>query len=210
MGHPRTRSFLALLLVAAGTPAMAQSQGGSSGGTHSLSDRVDVAYQQKYLETPAEGRTDWMQFIVLWRGQPGWRMLRGITPEERAESERVYRQASAAATLAGHSIMGGYAGRAAYWAEVDHDDNVMFVLGKSYPIPPKDSTLVILVDRVDHVGGEPYVVGAAVINGHMSSEFEAKTWTSGDTTFMVRPSRNGLDVFLDNLKKDPAIAAFIQ
>jgi hypothetical protein len=30
------------------------------------------------------------------------------------------------------------------------------------------------------------------------------------STFTVRPPRNGLDVFLENLKKDPAIAAFIQ
>jgi hypothetical protein len=197
-------------LIATTTPAFAQSSGGSSGGTHSLSDRVDVTYQQRYIQTPADGRTDWMQYIILWRGQPGWRAFRGVTPEERAQSERTYREASAAATLANHSIVGGYAGRGAYWAEVDRDANTLTLLGKAYRIPPKDSTLVILVDRVDEVGGEAFVVGSAVINGHMSSEFETKTWTSGDTTFMVRPSKNGLDVFLDNLKKDPAIAAFIQ
>ena len=205
-----TRSFLALLLGAAATPAVAQSRGGSSGGTHSLSERVDLSYQQRYVETPADGRTDWMQFIVLWRGQPGWHSGRGATPDARSESEHAYREASAAATMAGHSIMGGYAGHAAYWAELDREANTLFVLGKAYPLPAKDSTLVILVDRVDHIGGEPYVVGAAVINGHMSSELQTKTWTSGDTTFMVRPSRDGLEVFLDNLKKDPAIAAFIQ
>jgi hypothetical protein len=137
-------------------------------------------------------------------------MGRGISPEERTESERVYREASAAATLAGHSFMGGYTGHGAYWAELDRDGNTLYVLGRPYALPPQDSTLVILVDRVDRVGGEPFVLGSAVINGHMSSEFETKTWTSGDTTFMVRPSKNGLDVFLETLKKDAAIAAFIQ
>ena len=121
MGQSRTRSFLAVLLIATTTTAFAQNSGGSSGGTHSLSERVDLSYQQRYVETPADGRTDWMQFIVLWRGEPGWHMGRGVTPQART-----------------------------------------------------------------------------------------KTWTSGDTTFMARPSKNGLDVFLDNLKKDPAIAAFIQ
>ena len=199
-----------LLLVAAATPVIAQSRGGGSGGTHSLSDRVDITYQQKYVETPADGRTDWMHFMVLWRGQPGWRMSRGITPEERTESERVYREASAAATLAGHSLMGGYSGRGVYWAEVDGEANTLVVLGKTYAVPPKDSVLIILVDRIDRVGGEPFIVGSAVIDGRMSSEFVTKTWTSGDTTFTVRPPKNGLDVFLENLKKDPAIAAFIQ
>jgi hypothetical protein len=211
MAYPTTRSSLALLLfVAAAAPAIAQNRGGGSGGTHSLSDRVDITYQQKYLETPADGRTDWMHFVVLWRGQPGWRTSRGVTPEERSQSERMYREASAAATLGGHNLMGGYGGHAAYWAEVDGEGNTLVVLGKTYAVPPKDSTLIILVDRVDYVGGEPFIVGSAVIDGHMSSEFIAKTWTSGDTTFTVRPAKNGLDVFLENLKKDPAIAAFIQ
>jgi hypothetical protein len=210
MGHPTTRSFLALLLIIVTTPATAQSRSGSSGGTHTLSDKVDITYQQSYSESSPGARTDWMRFIVLWRGQPGWRTSRGMSPEERSELEHEYRQASAAATLANHSIMGGYSGHAAYWAELDREADMLYVLGKPFAIPPKDSTLVILVDRVDHVGGEPFVVGSAVIYGHMSSEFETKTWTSGDTTFMVRPSSNGLDVFLETLKKDAAIAAFIQ
>jgi hypothetical protein len=202
--------YLALLVVTASAPAVAQTSGGTSGGTHSLSDRVDITYQQKYLQTPSDGRTDWMHFVVLWRGQPGWRTSRGVSPEERSESERAYREASASAALAGHSIMGGYAGRAIYFSELDHDGNTISILGRAYQLPPKDSTLIILVDRVDHIGGEPFIVGSAVIDGHISSELQTKTWTSGDTTFMVHPSKNGLDVFLEGLKKDPAIAAFIQ
>jgi hypothetical protein len=210
MGHSLTRSFLALMLVAA-APLMAQTRGGGSGGTQGLSERVQITYQQRYVET-SSGRSDWMRFIVLWRGQPGWQYSRGVSAEERRQSEQAFREASAAATLAGRSLMGGSSGRAAYWAEVDRDENTIYLLGAAYHVPVKDSTLVILVDRVDRVGGEAFVVGSAVIDGHLPSDLAPKTWTSGDTTFTVRPptSKTGLEVFLEALKKDPAVAAFIQ
>lgn len=208
MGHSRTRSFLALMLVTA-APLMAQTRGGSSGGTHGLSERVEITYQQRYVET-SSGRSDWMRFIVLWRGQPGWLYGRGVSPEEQRQSEQAYREASAAAALAGRSLMGGSSGRGTYWAEVDRDENTIYVLGTAYHVPVKDSTLVILVDRVDHSGGEPFVIGSAVIDGRLPSDLVTKTWTSGDTTFTIRPSKSGLDVFLEGLKKDPAVAAFIQ
>ena len=150
MGHSRTRSFLALMLVTA-APLMAQNRGGGSGGTQGLSDRVEITYQQRYLETPS-GRSDWMRFIVLWRGQPGWRDGRGVSAEERRQSEQAFREASAAATLAGRSVMGGSSGRGAYWAEVDRDESTIYILGAAYHVPVKDSTLVILVDRIDRVG----------------------------------------------------------
>jgi hypothetical protein len=204
------RNLAALVLLAGATRLTAQTRGGGSGGTHSLSDRVDITYHQKWTETRGE-RSDWMQYIVLWRGQPGWRSSRGVSPEEARQSAQAFREASAAATLAGRSLMGGSGGRASYWAEIDNDGNTMYVLGTAYHIPVKDSTLVILVDRVDRVGGEPFVVGSAVIDGRMTSDLEPKTWTSGDTTFTVRQSKtSSLDVFLEALKRDPAVAAFIQ
>src|SRR5262245_23336616 len=86
----------------------AQSGGGSSGGGSHLSDRVQISYEQRYTQSPAEGRSDWMQYIVMWRGQPGWQVSRGASLEQQKESERIYREASAAATLAGRSIMGSF------------------------------------------------------------------------------------------------------
>jgi hypothetical protein len=202
------RLAASLFCLAIAAPVAAQ-RSGSSGGTTKLSERVEITYQQSYTESPSAGRADWMRFIVLWRGQPGWQRTR-TDPAARAESERVFREASAAATLANRSLMGLSGGAAPFWAELDRENNQLYVLGNQYAIPQRDSTLVILVDRIDGVGGPSFVVGAAVIDGHMSSDFVPKTWVSGDTTFTVRPSKTGLDMFLESLKKDPAIAAFLQ
>lgn len=198
----------ALFGLAIVAPIGAQ-RAGSSGGTTRLSDRVEITYQQSYAESPAGGRADWMRFIVLWRGQPGWRTVK-VSDAERLESERAYREASAAAQLANRSVMGLTGGAAAFWTELDREHNQLYLLGNQYSIPERDSTLVILVDRADRIGGPVYVVGAAVIDGRMSSDLVPKTWVSGDTTFTVRPAKTALSVFLESLKKDPVVAAFLQ
>lgn len=222
MPHIATRRLAAILCLVAAATAGAQrsgssssssnggSRGGSSGGGMNLSDRVDAMYDAKYVETPDAGRSDWMSYVVLWRGQAAWRSPRRIDPVAQKEGERSYREASAAATLAGHSFMGSYAGSYAYWAELDNKDNAIYVLGQQYHIPERDSTLVILVDRADGVGGAPFIVGTAVIDGRMSSAAAPKTWVSGDTIFTVRSKHTGVDDFFAALKKDPAIAAFLQ
>ena len=198
-----------LVCLAIATPIAAQQRGGSSGGTTRLTDRVEVMYQQSYLESPTAGRADWMRFIVLWRGQPGWRFAK-TSATERDDAERVRREVAAAAALANRTVMGNFANGPSYFAELDRDNNALYVLGNQYTIPTRDSTLVILVDRIDRLGGPPFVVGAAVVDGRMSSELVPKTWVSGDTTFTVRPPKTALDLFLETLKKDPAVAAFLQ
>lgn len=203
----RVAVTIASLIAVAGAASAQRS--GSSGGTHQLSARVQVTYQSSYTESPTTGRSDWMRFVVLWRGQPGWQMSH-MTPEQRAEADRIGREAMAAATLANRSLMGSPGGAVPYWAELDRDNNKLFVLGNQYTIPERDSTLVILVDHVDHVGGDPAIVAAAMLDGRMSSDFAGKTWVSGDTTFTIRPSKSQLDVFLETLRKDPAVAAFVQ
>jgi hypothetical protein len=167
-------------------------------------------YDAKYTETPDSGRTDWMSYVVLWRGQAGWRTTRRIDQVAQREGERLYREASAAAALAGRSFMGSYSGGFVYSAEVDNKDNAIYVLGQQYRIPVRDSTLVILVDRADGVGGAPFIVGTAVIDGRMSSPAVPKMWVSGDTTFTIRSKHTGVEDFFEALKKDPAIAAFLQ
>lgn len=204
----KTRWIASLLCLTVAAPIAAQ-RGGGSGGTTRLSDRVEITYQQSHSESPGTGRADWMRFVVLWRGQPGWRINKPGQAGQ-AEGERAYREASAAATLANRSLMGLPGGANTFWLELDRASDMLYLLGNQYSIPSRDSTLVILVDRVDRVGGQPFVVGSAVIDGHMSSDLVPKTWVSGDTTFTVRPAKTGLSVFLESLKKDPAVAAFLQ
>jgi hypothetical protein len=205
----RNIAIAALALVCLANANASAQRGGSSGGTTRLTDRVEVMYQQSYTESSTAGRADWMRFIVLWRGQPGWRFAK-TSVAERDDAERVRREVAAAAALANRTVMGNFANGPSYFAELDRDNNALYVLGNRYAIPSRDSTLVILVDRIDRLGGPPFVVGAAVIDGRMSSEFVPKTWVSGDTTFTVRPSKTALDLFLETLKKDPAVAAFLQ
>lgn len=198
---------VACLVVAAGTGRAQHS--GSSGGSQRLSDRVRVTYQSSYVESAAGERSDWMRFVILWRGQPGWQASHR-TPEQRVEAERIEREAMAAATLANRTVMGSPSAQNPYWAELDRGANKLLVLGSKYTIPGRDSTLVILVDHIDHVGGEPAIVAAATLDGRISSGLAGKTWRSGDTTFIIRPARSQLDVFLETLRRDPAVAAFIQ
>jgi hypothetical protein len=209
MRHVLRKSACLIALFAVASRIPAQTRGGSSGGGQTLSDRVDLSYEQAYVETPSTGRTDWMRYVILWRGQSGWHSPR-MSQAEARESQQAFRAAQATAMLNDRSLLGGSAGSVNYWAEIDHEHKAVIVLGNTYAIPERDSTLVLLVDRVDGVGGQSVVLAAAVVDGRLSTQKE-KSWVSGDTTFIVRPhTQSGLDEFLERLKKDPLVAAFLQ
>lgn len=173
----------------------------------SLSPRIELTYQQARVDSAGK-TTDWMQIILLWRGQPGWQSNAGFTPAERIAAERQYNDARIAAYAANRAFFGG-GGAHPYWAEIDRPGKRLYALGQEFVIPERGSALVVLLDRMDGVGGPPVVIGSAVVDGLLPSDVMPKTWTSGDTTFTVRPSRTALDVFLESLKQDPVVAAFL-
>lgn len=200
--------LLATLFVSAlAVPAHAQVSGGTSGGGMMLSQRVMVSYQSANLDS-AGTRSDWIQFVILWRGQPGWESDVGVNAAQRDAAKRMFDQARIAALTADHGFLGGGGGHP-YWAEIDRQNRKISVLGREFDLPARGSALVVLVDRLDGIGGPTTVIGSAVVDGQLGPEVRTKTWRSGDTTFTVSPSKSGIDVFLETLKEDPLIAAFL-
>lgn len=174
----------------------------------SLSSRVEVSYQQAHVDS-ADLHVDWIEFVILWRGQPGWQHTNSAARQtDRLADLRAYEDARVAAIAANHSFFGG-GGTNPFWAELDRESHRISALGRDFVLPSRGSALVVLVDRLDKVGGAPVVIGSAVVDGLLPADVRGKTWTSGDTTFMIRPSRTGIDLFIETLKQDPAIAAFL-
>lgn len=180
---------------------------GSTNGSKTLSSRVEVDYQQSYVDS-AGSRTDWMEYVILWRGQPGWPSAVQTNQADRAASLRAWEEARRAALAANHGFSGS-GGANPRWVEIDNAKRHLYVVGRDFALPPRGSTLVVLIDRIDRMGGSPVVVSVAVVDAQFTLEARPKTWTSGDTTFTVRPSKNGIDAFLETLNGDPSVGAFI-
>jgi hypothetical protein len=183
-----------------GLPATAQTGRGSAGAA--LTSRVECGYLHRHS---GSGTTEQHRLtaVVLWRGQPGWR--------HRAASadaaHRAYRVAVRAAEDAGRQFLGGQSGGVVYSAAFD-DDSV-YVLGRGYSLPRGDSALVIMVDRIDSVGGDPSAVGTAQIAARLPAEFWSKQWRSGDTLFIILPHEPER-ILLETLRRSPQLREFLE
>src|SRR5688500_17800430 len=63
----------------------------------------------------------------------------------------------------GSGISGGtITPRATAWVEYDDRTGVVLVLNQEWRVPRRDSALVLLVDRIDRVGGDPIVEAVMV------------------------------------------------
>lgn len=194
------RLLIAASLVVASSPLAAQTGSGSAGV--SLTPRVECAYLYR---DSGSGATEqhWLVALVLWRGQAGWRARAGATEATR----HAYRIAARAAEDAGRHFVGGHSGGFVYAAAYDHDS--LYVLGRSYLLPRRDSALVVMVDRVDSVDGNPAVVGTANVEAQVAPEFWIKQWASGDTLFIVRPHQPER-ILLEALRRAPRLGQFLE
>jgi len=144
-----TRSVFAVLLsFAIVPPAAAQSHGGAGIAGSRFSPRVDVNYLNEQWGPPDSVR---MLAAVLWRGSPGWTDNPGAPV--RAKRDSLTQAAVLRQVVAG----GVLTPTADAWVEYNPQSRNVTLLGHSYPVPRGDSTTVFLVDRVDHVGGEPTI-----------------------------------------------------
>jgi hypothetical protein len=198
-------------LIASSAGLAAQREGGHSGGTSELSARTEVTYL-KVHKTDSAGTTYWFQLLILWRGQPGWagidssRTLRDTSAMARALAN--YNAAQKAALLTDAMFLGGYSRGVAYFAELDSARTTVKILNHSFRVPPRDSALIVLVDRTDGIGGVPTVTRTVVVDGRFPTPPTPKTWTSGDTIFTIRvPDRDQANLLMV-LQRDPAVAAF--
>jgi hypothetical protein len=207
----RTWALSACLLIAASANLVAQRGSGYSGGGTSLSPTTEVSYLRA-RRTDSAGTVSWFQLLILWRGQAGWstidsgRALPDAAARDRAHAS--YEAARKAAAMNDAIFLGAYSRGIAYYAEVDSSRTRVKIFDQSFRVPPRDSALVVLVDRTDGVGGEPTVARTVVVDGRFPASPLPKTWTSGDTIFTIRVPDRDHENLLMVLARDPAVAAF--
>ena len=146
---------LFILLVGCAGIAEAQRHSGSgiSGGfgpSHS-SDYVRIHW----------GPPDSTQLVaaIFFRGSTNWGSL---AHHERDWAERAADSAVRAAEARGNQAGGTITPRATAWVEYDDRRGVVLVLNQEWRVLRRDSALVLLVDRIDRVGGDPTVQAVMV------------------------------------------------
>jgi hypothetical protein len=79
-------------------------------------------------------------------------------------------------------VFGSSWGGAATLAEINFERTEVVVLGQTFPLPGGDSTLVIMADRADGVGGPPVLHGAVRLPANVPASFWGAIWRPGDPT----------------------------
>jgi hypothetical protein len=100
-----------------------------------------------------------LSYVILWRGQPGWFEQRGAFVGPSANS------AWAGPRARGHRRTVAFAAGTVSW-EYDEIGRVLRILSRDIVLTDDN---VVLVDRVDGVGGGPMVVGTARVARHHPS-----------------------------------------
>lgn len=189
-------------------PALVSAQtGGGSSCCQSITPYVRAAIGTTHEEVRGASRHEWLSVIVLWRSatvQNG-----GTDHADALTQERTRAAATVASHQAGRDQFGGVFGGDTYqYAELSRRENRLWVLGQEYHIPVRDSAIVVMVDGIDQPAGSS-VVGVAYIPAEMPDGYWSKMWTSGDTTFMVHPSRNSGAMLETALRSSPVIRQFL-
>ena len=197
-----TLGFVGLLLLIATPPILAQSANGSCCGP--VGEYVRAA-ELTLSDGEGEMKRERLQAIVLWRAD---RQMRTTYWEDIARSERALQEARRASEKGGRQLIGGFHAGGFHIAEVSNDRRTLWVLGRAFELPMRDSALVILIDHVDGVGGTPTLSGQVYIPAEVPADYTGHLLKRGDTTLMV-PGKNRELVFLRTLRRSPVVSAFI-
>jgi hypothetical protein len=148
---------------------------------------------------------EWLQAVVLWRfSKPMPPDFGGSNPHVIANATR---RARIASEKIGRSSVGGFFAKGFYALEYSRDRNMVWVLDKAFRIPRRDSAIVVIVDRVDGIGGAPIVIGHEYISARQPYLDGRKRRTSVDITRVVRDDRNQL--LQAALSTNPKVRAFL-
>lgn len=181
---------------------------GSGSRSGSLTPRIQFSEISASQDSAGE-RSEWIRAIVLWRAAPGWMNDKRDPERLRAASEE-YRRLRSEAVLTNRTVLGGVTHGTVQWAEMDSHGRVLYVLGKEFEIPERDSALVVMIDDLDGSRGVPRVVGTVYVEGTVPPDALGKWWTSGDTTYSVRPKRSRESVLRDALSQSEIAREFIR
>lgn len=179
---------------------------GTAGGSLSPSVMYDYAYGEV---GQGAARVSSLRAVILWRGRPTWNGELSTDTTAQRIAHRTYRARVDSAENAQGMFVGGQRGLITYGGELDRDRNSFHLLGKTYEIPLRDSAIVLMVDRVDSPGGPPFVAGVAYIDAHLPDAFWTKSWSSGDTTFIVHAG-SGSHALETALQRIPAVRDFLR
>jgi hypothetical protein len=157
-------------------------------------------------EGSMSGERSRIDAILLWREPPSARS--STSPSEHEVAQRLYREARRGAEDRGRTFLGSLTNRVVRTAEYDAERRRIFLLGREFSLAdsPKDSALVILIDMAET--GEATVAGTAWMGRELPSEAWGRSWSSGDTTFIVR-SRQREAHLLALLRRSAEVQAFL-
>ena len=115
---------------------------GSAGGNLSLTNRAEMAYTVSFREDSGGADVATIESVIIGRGAAGWK------DAERSRTPAAPASATDSASLATSAQLGAV--RVGY----DRRNNATWINEERVAL---DSFNVVLVDRVDSVGGEPTV-----------------------------------------------------
>ena len=190
------------------SPLSAQRAHNMGGGVGGFSDRI--AYSADYDSENGASPGSRLATVVLWRGQPGW-ASRGTlgkgTASQRAAQRAFEDQMAAAGKSGSTSSGGGVSGSLYYFADYNENKHVLHVLGNEYRVPAADSVIVVMVDRIDGIGGRPTVFGVAYLTEQVLPErMEARA----DSKALGDAHRRWFNHFKSALRSSPEVRLFLR
>lgn len=168
------------------------------------------------------GEREWAKVVVIWRAEEA---LTGGRPRRSPPDTAAFRVAGSALRAADFAArerernhFGGSAGGRWWGAELSgwnmmsrrpRDADTLFVLGRSWRAPMRDTAVIVLVDGVFGGDRPPVIVGAITIPSPSRIKPRGKRWVSGDTTFIVEPKPEGPAVE-EFLRSIPEVRVFLE
>jgi hypothetical protein len=172
------------------------------GGFTMLTGRVRADYGAEITVPDSGPRQTRLRFIVLWRAQPEW-CRRPCSRGDGTDPDSMQaRQREAEAR--GNRFAGSAGGGLVYGVEIDDRRSLLTVLDQTARFGIPDSATVVLVDRIDEVGGPPTVVRIFRIPALIATDSIAAPRESSLSRMQVTTP-----ALLDALRRAPVARAFI-
>lgn len=176
---------------------------GGMNGMFDLSARVQVDFHSSYVDSLSTQR-GWLQLVILWRGETDWRSRASQDSTPTTGAEREFDRRATNAGTAGGIWSGSQVGTLVYGAIHDRQGKWIEILGRRFMVPENDSALIILVDHVDGVGGDPTIVAVDHVPSRLPVEVLPVFRSSSADTMPSSRSRitrqNAIRTLLDRSK----------
>ncbi|HVT37833.1 MAG TPA: subclass B3 metallo-beta-lactamase [Gemmatimonadaceae bacterium] len=127
--------------------------------------------------------------------------------------QQAYRAASREAEDLGRTFAGGSSNGHWWTASLSSRTqrtpvDTLFVLGRAFLLPARDSALVVMIDGVEGDSLPPRYLGVAWVSAELESAYWPKNWVSGDTTFFVHRDGQG-EILRKALEAAPSVRQFL-